>query len=216
MKAHVHEGEEVAAAAAPGQAEGFGFLEGLKSTIYIRLLLASVLFTFVALALVVNFIAIQTDAGMEATTAGALAFWIGIFAIIGRLGTGLLLDRLRANLVGAAIFCLPILACLTFLFLGTEGAFLSAALIGLTVGAEVDVIVYLATRHFGLKAFGALYGGLLVALSLGTALGPLAAANVYDRTGNYDQFFWIGIACMVASVACLVTLPRPAFGTGKA
>ena len=200
------------AGAARGPLEGFRFLEGLKSTIYVRLLIASVFFTFVALALVVNFIAIQTDAGMEATTAGALAFWIGIFAIVGRLGTGVLLDRLRANLVGAAIFCLPILACLTFLFLGPDAAFLSAALIGLTVGAEVDVIVYLATRHFGLKAFGALYGGLLVALSIGTAVGPLAAANTYDRTGDYDQFYWIAIVCMVISVACLASLPRPAFG----
>ncbi|WP_340589019.1 MFS transporter [Erythrobacter alti] len=215
VKAHVHEGEEVAAAAAPGYAEGLGFVEGLKSSIYVRLLIASVLFTFVALALVVNFIAIQTDSGMEATQAGALAFWIGIFAIFGRLGTGFLLDRLPANYVGAAIFCLPIMACFSFLYLGTDAAFLSAALIGLTVGAEVDVIVYLATRHFGLKAFGALYGGLLVALSIGTATGPLFAANTFDRTGNYDQFFWISIGCMAVSVLCLGSLPRPAFGNEK-
>ena len=83
------------------------------------------------------------------------------------------------------------------------------------MGAEVDVIVYLATRHFGLKAFGALYGGLLVALSLGTALGPLAAANTFDRTGNYDQFFWVAIGCMVVAVMCLASLPRPAFGAEK-
>ena len=195
--------------------KGMTFAEGLKSSIYLRLLLASLLFTFVALALVVNFIAIQTDSGMEATAAGALAFWIGMFAIIGRLGTGLLLDRLRANLVGAAIFCMPMLACLNFLYLGPEAAFFSAALIGLTVGAEVDVIVYLATRHFGLKAFGALYGGLLVALSVGTALGPLAATEVFDKTGAYDLFFWGAIGCMVISVLALASLPRPAFGSDK-
>ena len=206
---------EAEAAAARGPLEGLGFLEGLKSTVYLRLLIASALFTFVALALVVNYIAIQTDGGMEATTAGALAFWIGIFAIVGRLGTGVLLDRLPGNLVGAAIFCLPILACLSFLYLGPEAAFLSAALIGLTVGAEVDVIVYLATRHFGLKAFGALYGGLLVALSIGTAVGPLAAADTYDRTGNYDQFYWVAIGCMAVSVLCLASLPKPAFGHRK-
>lgn len=203
--------EEAAATAFSGHEQGMTFREGLASSIYLRLLLASLLFTFVALALVVNFIAIQTDSGMAATDAGALAFWIGIFAIAGRLGTGLLLDRARASLVGAAIFGLPIAACLSFLFLGPAGAFLSAALIGLTVGAEVDVIVYLATRHFGLKAFGALYGGLLVALSIGTATGPLAAAATYDRTGSYDPFFWIAIGCMAVSVLCLATLPQPRF-----
>ncbi len=200
--------------AAPKQAEGFGFVEGLKSSIYLRLLLASLLFTFVALALVVNFIAIQTDGGMDAGAAGALAVWIGLFAIGGRLATGMLLDRFRANLVGAAIFALPILACLCLLFLGPQAAFLTAALVGLTVGAEVDVIVYLATRHFGLKAFGALYGGLLVALSVGTAIGPLVAARIYDTTGSYDPFFWLSIGCMVVSVGALASLPRPAFGKG--
>lgn len=203
--------KEAAKTAASGVTNGLTFREGLKSTVYLRLLLASFLFTFVALALVVNFIAIQTDRGMAATDAGALAFWIGIFAIAGRLGTGFLLDRLRANLVGAAIFCLPILACLSFLFLGPDAALLSAGLIGLTVGAEVDVIVYLSTRHFGLRAFGALYGGLLVALSLGTALGPLIANKVYDVTRSYDPFIWTAIGCMVASVICLASLPRPAF-----
>ena len=205
------EATEATEATETRDAPGLTFREGLQSSVYHRLLVASALFTFVTLALVVNFIAIQTDAGMPSTRAGALAFWIGIFAIIGRLGTGLLLDRLRANRVGAAIFCLPILACLSFLHLGPDAAFLSAALVGLTVGAEVDVIVFLATRHFGLKAFGALYGGLLVALSLGTALGPLAAASVYDRTGAYDAFFWAAIGCMVVSVLALASLPEPAF-----
>ena len=108
--------EKVVQVAAPRVLDGSGFLEGLKSTVYLRLLLASALFTFVALALVVNFSAIQTDRGMDPTAAGALAFWIGIFAIVGRLSTGVLIDRLRANLVGAAVFGLPILACLSFLF----------------------------------------------------------------------------------------------------
>ncbi len=45
----------------------------------------------------------------------------------------------------------------------------AARLIGLTQGAEVDVIVYLTTRYFGLASFGALYGGILTALSIGTA-----------------------------------------------
>lgn len=202
---------KVAAAEAPGEAEGVTFLEGLKSTIYIRLLLASLLFTFTILALVVHFVPILTDSGLAPTEAAGLAALIGIFSIIGRLGTGLLLDRFRASLVGAAIFTLPILASLCLLLLGPPGAAVASALVGLTLGAEVDVIVYLATRHFGLKAFGALYGGLLVALSVGTAIGPLGAATTYDRTGSYDAFLWVTIGLMAISIALLASLPRPAF-----
>ncbi len=87
----------------------------------------------------------------------------------------------------------------------------AAALIGLTLGAEVDVIVYLTTQHFGLKTFGGLYGGLLMALSVGTATGPLGASAIFDRFGNYAPFLWITLALMVGSSLALASLPRPAF-----
>jgi MFS family permease len=89
------------------------------------------------------------------------------------------------------------------------GQAVAAAFIGLTLGAEVDVIVYLTTRHFGLKSFGGLYGGLLTALSIGTATGPLAAAAVFDAYGSYAPFLWLTIAFMVASSTALLSLPKP-------
>lgn len=208
-------GQEPTAAAAPAERDGVGFLEGLKSTVYIRLLLASLLFTFTILALVVHFVPILTGSGIGAEAAAGLAALIGIFSIIGRLCTGFLLDRLPASLVGAAVFTMPMLASVCLLGLGADGAGPAAVLIGLTLGAEVDVIVYLSTRHFGLKAFGALYGGLLVALSVGTATGPLAAAAVFDRTGTYDLFLYATLGMMLAASMFLLSLPKPAFGLAQ-
>jgi len=143
--------------------------------------------------------------------AAGVASLVGLFSIAGRLATGILLDRFRASLVGAAVFLLPIAACALLLMAGdNRGAqMLAAAIVGLTLGSEVDVIVYLTTRHFGLKHFGVLYGGLLTALSLGTAFGPLAAAAVHDRTGSYEQFLFLTMLCMAGSSLALVTLPRP-------
>ena len=192
--------------------EGMSFREGLASSIYLRLMLASLLFTFTILALVVHFVPILTDAGLGTAQAAGMASIIGLFSIAGRLATGFLLDRFPASRVGAAIFLLPVASSLVLLLAGAKGAAAVAVLVGLTLGAEVDVIVYLATRHFGLKAFGALYGGLLVALSVGTALGPLAAAAVYDATGSYDAFLVLTLALMAASSAAIASLPRPAFG----
>ena len=88
-------------------------------------------------------------------------------------------------------------------------AALAAILIGLTLGAEVDVIVSLLTRYVGLASFGALYGGILVALSIGTAMGPLGASWIYDSTGGYAGFLWLAVGCMGVSSALLASLPRP-------
>jgi hypothetical protein len=37
---------------------------------------------------------------------------------------------------------------------------LAVALIGLLLGAELDLLAYLSSRRFGQKAFGAIYGWL--------------------------------------------------------
>ncbi|MET0270264.1 MAG: MFS transporter [Sphingomonas sp.] len=205
-----------AKAAARPDLPGVALREGLRSTIYLRLLLASLLFTFTIIALVVHFVPILTDRGADKLTAAGIASLVGLSSIAGRIGTGLLLDRLPGSWVGAGVFMLPAVGCLALLLGGDVFAVhaLAACLVGLTLGAEVDVIVYLTTRHFGLKHFGALYGGLLAALSIGTATGPLGASAIFDAYGSYAPFLWLTIAFMAASSVALASLPRPAAGTG--
>jgi MFS family permease len=200
------------------QLSGMSLRDGLRSSVFLRLFIASMLFTFTLIALVVHFVPILKDRGADPMAAAGVASLVGLFSIVGRLGTGVLLDRVRASLVGAGAFMLPILACTLLLLWGQNPAAQSvaAAVIGLTLGSEIDVIVYLTTRHFGLKNFGALYGGLLTALSIGTAAGPLAAAAIYDAKGSYELFLWLTTLSMGMSAVALVTLPRPAFAAGSA
>lgn len=200
------------APAAPRDLPGMAIREALFSANYARLAIASLLFTFTILAIVVHFVPILTDRGADPMAAAGIASLVGIFSIFGRLGTGFALDRFSAPKVGALVFLLPALGSLLMLFGGSTWLVLAAAaaLVGLTLGAEIDVIVYLTSRFFGLKNFGALYGGLLAALSVGTALGPLAAAAVYDTYGDYTLFLWLTIAFMIGSSLALITLPRDA------
>lgn len=204
-------GGEPAPNAAPRDVPGVRLAEGLFSTVYARLFLACLLFTFTIVSLAVNFVPILREAGSEPMAAAGTASLVGIFSIIGRLGTGVLLDRLPGSLVGAVVFLLPAPACLALGFAGEHLAaqMFAAAMVGLTLGAEIDVMTYLCTRHFGLKSFGGLYGGLLIALSLGTAIGPLAASRVFDLYGSYTPFLWITIGCMIASSIAMFSLPHP-------
>lgn len=194
---------------------GVSVRDGLRSTVFYRLFVASLLFTFTIVALVVHFVPILKDRGAAPMEAAGVASLVGVFSIVGRLGTGLLLDRFRGALVGAVVFLLPIAACLLLMFVGGSWAaqILAAAVIGLTLGSEVDVVVYLTTRHFGLKNFGALYGGLIMALSIGTAIGPLVAAAIFDAQGSYELFLGLTIVCMAGSSLALASLPRTGFST---
>lgn len=199
------------AASAARALTGLTLSEGLRSIALYKLLLAAGLFSFTAVGTLVHFVPILTGAGVARMEAAGIAGLIGIFSIIGRLGTGFLLDRFRAQHVGACVFLLPVIG-LSLLLLDAANPLhqmLAAASIGLTLGAEVDVIAYLAAKYFGLRNFGALYGALVMALSLGTAVGPLLAGTIFDRAGSYAPFLMLDIGLMALSALALLSLGPP-------
>jgi MFS family permease len=187
---------------------GLTLAEGLRSPVFHKLLMAGGLFAFTVVGTGVHFVPILTDNGAAPLAAAGIASLIGIASIFGRLGTGVLLDRLPAHWIGAIAFVLPIVACVLLLTDGANPLSQSAAAIiyGLTVGSEVDVIAYLAAKHFGLKNFGALYGTLVMALALGTAFGPLVAGAVFDRYASYGPFLMLTTVLMAISAVALLSL----------
>jgi MFS family permease len=192
---------------------GVTFAEGIRSFAYYKLLLAGGFFAFTAIGITVHFVPILKDSGASAMAAAGIASLIGIFSIIGRLGTGFLLDRLPANIVGSACFLLPIAAAALLLLDGANplSQSIAAAIFGLTVGAEIDVIAYLATRQFGLKSFGSLFGGIVTALALGVAFGPLVAGSSYDSYGSYGHFLALTMVLMGISSVALASMRHAPF-----
>lgn len=216
-----------AAAKAAGILPGVSFAEGLRSPAFYKLLMAGGFFAFTAIGITVHFVPILRDSGTEPLAAAGIASLIGIFSIVGRLGTGFLLDRFPGHIVGAGCFLFPIIAAGLLLFDGANplSQSLAAAFFGLTVGAEIDVIAYLTTRQFGLKSFGSLFGAIVTALSLGVAFGPYAAGAAYDGYGSYDPFLVLNMILMAMSCVALATLgkarfaahgPAPSTGTAEA
>ncbi|WP_439134079.1 MFS transporter [Pseudomaricurvus sp.] len=201
--------QTTAASQAPKKVlKGLTLSEGLRSPALYKLLMASGLFSFTAIGIVVHFVPILTDRGAEPLAAAGIASLVGIFSIIGRLGTGFLLDRFRAHLIGATAFLIPLLGCSLLLLDGSNPVYqaVAAAIFGLTLGSEVDVIAYLAAKYFGLKNFGALYGSLVMALSLGTAFGPLVAGAVFDHYNSYALFLQLTMFLMGLSAIALFSL----------
>jgi hypothetical protein len=58
-------------------------------------------------------------------------------------------------------------------------------LVGLGLGAEVDIIAFLVGRYFGIRAFGEIYGYLFGGFVLGTGVGPLVMGGGFDAMGSY-------------------------------
>lgn len=197
---------------------GVHWRKAVFSSLFIRLALGAVLTTTVILGFSINFAAMMTDSGMLAAQGAAMAGLMGIMSIAGRLTTGLLLDRFstRAPLIATVAFALPAAACV--IMMGFDGSILQSAivacLIGIAVGADTDIAAYLTARYFGLRFFGTLFGTIIAILSIAIGLGPLLAASIFDRTGSYMSFYWIGVVLSLCSAIIMFTLSLSAVGRG--
>jgi cyanate permease len=69
--------------------------------------------------------------------------------------------------------------------------------LGLSAAAEIDLVAFLVSRFFGLKAYGKIYGSQLSIFYLGAAVGPLAVGMSFDITGSYTQVLYAAIGVLL-------------------
>lgn len=154
---------------------------------------------------VVHLAAMLNDRGISVQTAALASSFLGTALLLGRAGTGYLLDRFFAPHLAAGYFGAATLGIAMLWLGGPPVAFAGVFLIGLGLGAEVDLIAYFTSRYFGLRAFGKVYSSIFAAFGLASAVGPLLMGSAFDRTGSYHGPL---IAFLVASVTATVLVAR--------
>jgi MFS family permease len=194
---------------------GFSVREGLRSLRFFKLASAVVIFSIAAAALTTNSVPILMTRGFSATKAASVVGLIGIGSIVGRLLGGYLLDRVDANKVTAISVLAPVVT--VTILMAYPGSLVCAAMacviLGLSIGTELDASAYLASRHFGMRNFGTLFGTINGMVLFVVGLAPLAANYAYDRTGTYQVVLWLIIpACLLSSALFLLLGPYPKFG----
>ncbi len=196
---------------------GLTFGEGIRSPAFYKLGIAGGLFAFAVIGLIMHFIPILQDLGMSRMGAAGIAGLVGVSSIAGRLGTGFLLDRFRPERIAMIAFLLPVISALLLLHgSGTLALSVAAMIVGLSLGSELDVVLYLATRHMGLRRFGVLFALMLIFLAVGNALGPVYAGAIYDHFRSYDWFLWTIIPFVVLGALLMGSLgPAPSHGADE-
>ncbi len=197
---------------------GVSIADGFRSATFARLAIAGFCVNFTVIGLVVHFVPLLTSYDFTAAHAAKLASIIGVSTILARLVIGTLIDRFPAKLVAVTGFLLPMLACvLLLLFDGSQVmAVVIAMLIGASLGAEVDIIAYLSSHHFGMRNFGTLFGTITGAISLGIGLGPTAAGVTFDYFESYRPIFFGMLPLIILAVILIATLgPYPDHSEGS-
>lgn len=164
---------------------------------------------FVLYGLIPHMTPLLTDRGLTPEAAAGMASLFGFATFGGRVLIGFLIDRFDARKIAVIFFGLSALGmALLAVPLPTWALIFPALLLGGSLGAEVDMLAYLTSRYFGLKAFARIFGVLFSAVMVAMGLGPVAFGAVYDTTGSYQVMLAIGApVCIVAALLMLVLRP---------
>lgn len=191
-------------AIAPLATSGLTLTQALRTGAFWTLAFGMLLLITAQSGTIIHLVPMLTDRGLPAVEAAGIAGLMGLAVFVSRVGVGALLDRFQPPLVAGLTLAAPVAAAAILAVCGTDRAALVAAvlLLGVAAGAEIDFLSYFAARHFGLRAYGKIYGCLFAMFSLGNGLGAPVMGAIYDRTGAYQPALW-GSAVLFAGGALL-------------
>jgi MFS family permease len=155
-----------------------------------------------------HLISLLTERGVTAGAAARVQSLIGVAVLCGRLGSGWALDRFPAQRVAAVAFTISALGCALLLQSNLALMSVAALAIGLTIGAELDILAYFVSRYFGLASFGRLYGLAYGCLITAAGASPLLIAWLAQH-GGYPLALVVSTIGTLTGAVILLTLPDP-------
>jgi MFS family permease len=133
--------------------------------------------------------ALLTDRGVPAQSAAYCISVIGATGLIGRIITGLVLDRFFGLRVSQIMLLCTVAGIVVLSVAASLSAgLIAAALIGFSMGSEGDITPYLLSRYFGIERLSTLYALTWTTYAIGGATGPLLFGRLFDSVGSYRPF----------------------------
>ena len=181
----------------------------VKTRTFWFLVCAGGLFSSVQFGLIVHLFPTVRLQGLDMTAAAGMVSITGVFSILGRLGTGALLDRMPTKPLAIFAFLLPLVVM--GLFATANGSLpmlmAASALLGFAAGSEIDVVAYLCSRRFDRRIFGTIYTLFQMTFAVSSSVGPLLASWRFDSTGSYLGYYAIAATMIVTASILIAFLP---------
>jgi len=196
------QGEGVSVAQASDALPGFELREAFRCRSFWMISAAQFFFAAIAAGTGLHLIAYLSELGYTATFAASMMSLIYVFAAFGKLGMGLLADRVSARIALTFNF---LAACVGMILI--FGAARTVVLIpfvlifGLSLGAPLVLVPMLVAESLGLKRFGSIGGIAGIFNTIGAFIGPVGAGKIYDLTGSYVPAFEVFVVMCLLGAA---------------
>lgn len=201
-------------AAAPEAAErggaGMGLGTILRTGTFWKLAAVFAIMGLSYYALTANIVYILTKtSGMTVAGVAQIQALAGLAVLFGRVGFGFLLDRLHAPFVGVLVVLCMATTALAYAVTSNPTLIATAAVLsGLAIGGDTDLMPYLASRYFGTHSISKVYGWFLFGWFLGSAVGPVAFAQLTSASGGPELPLILLAALQAIPVGLFLSLGR--------
>lgn len=149
------------------------------------------------------------QAGWE--TAGfMLVVILSLFNAGGRLGAGVLSDKLGRTRAMMIVFMVQAVNMFLFMFYTSIPALIiGSAVAGLAYGAVFSLFPTTTAEFFGMKNLGVNYGLIFTGWGVAGVIGPMLGGMVADKTGAYSNGYIVAGIFLVIATLLVGTMKSP-------
>jgi MFS family permease len=157
----------------------------------------------------IHVIPLLTDRGFPISAAAAALSASGIAILGGRVVAGYVLDKVFAPYIAIFFMICPMVGLFILLIgAGGMGPLVGTILLGLGVGAEIDLMSYMISCYFGLNAFGTIHGFMFAILVLAASCGATILGWCFQLRHSYTAGFILFEILLLAGCILLATLGK--------
>jgi MFS family permease len=191
----------------PPQSARQAFAEAFGHRSYVLLVLGFFTCGFQLAFITVHLPSYLIDRGLSAEIGGWTLATIGIFNIIGSLGSGWLSNRMPKRYLLSAIYFIRAATIVAFITLPASpfATLAFGAVTGLMWLSTVPPTSALVAVMFGTRWLAMLFGFAFFSHQVGGFLGVLIGGIAFERTGSYDLVWWLSVLFGVLSA--VINLP---------
>ena len=154
--------------------------------------------------------AFLTDIGHSPERAAYVWSTVMFVMIFGKLAFGPIADKWGAKKAIAGVFVIFTISILVLMLSRPYLIALAfACLYGFACGGPLTLYALLTVGNLGIKNFGSIYGNLVIAGAIGSAIGPYVAGMVFTRMGTYLPIFSAFMVFTIVGIFCSVMI-KPA------
>jgi MFS family permease len=138
---------------------------------------------------------------------------LGLTGLIGgggKIGFGFIADKMSPKWTTIICIAMQLIGIVILMFThSTAMVWLFVIVFGFAMGGNIAVQPLIAGHFFGTASLGTIFGWVLLAGAVGSALGPIVMGAIYDMSGSYSLAIIVFLATYAVALAAVFLARKP-------